>query len=97
MDQMESLRAEETTIRHVRLLAQTPDRHDGACSDDSRQPVGADCNASCAENDRDCMANHAGGGVNVQAIMDMDCDLSELQAGTCAACLPGGVGGRRAR
>ena len=56
------------------------------------QPVGADCNASCAENDRDCMANHAGGGVNVQAIMDMDCDLSELQAGTCAACLPGGVG-----
>ena len=54
------------------------------------------CNASCdsAGSSRDeCMANHAGGGMNVQALLDPDvgCDPGELLDGTCAACLPGGA------
>ena len=59
------------------------------------------CNASCdgahgddAHGDLyrmdECMANHAGGGMNVQALQEVGCGQGAVGAGTCDACLPGG-------
>ena len=60
------------------------------------------CNASCDGSHGDgshgdqyrmdeCMANHAGGGMNVQAMQDVGCNQGTVQGGTCDACLPGGA------
>ena len=61
------------------------------------------CNASCDashgsgshHSDQyrmdECMANHAGGGMNVQAMQDVGCNQGTIKGGTCDACLPGGA------
>jgi hypothetical protein len=60
------------------------------------------CNASCDGSHGDgshsdqyrmdeCMANHAGGGMNVQAMQDVGCNQRAVNGGRCDACLPGGA------